>query len=1518
MIIKSNTSFSRALALLVAFGTAILSAQSVSAQPEPILHFDGVEGSVDSGLTVSDLGIDGSNPKTIEAWVYVRTFNAAGVISMGSTGTDGHDFTLRLTEGNREWQAQFWGGGDIVFEVPDSFREWTHIAMSYDGTTVQIFANGVLLESEEVELDTQPGQFGLRLGKWYTFPYFHGSIRDVRVWNVARSESEIQATMNSSPAGQNGLLLWWPLDEGQGRVAADGSGNGRDGIIFGAQWEGQQFEYDPAIEADVVFDFGTTAGKANELSLLRNRPDHFNLVADALRMTSESDLFVSSSAAAFLSNRAERQDFTVESEFVLNLFPDLRESRIGLVALGGPHVPGESPFNTAHEEGFYTFSFFPAVSRIVMETTFPQIKPAGNDTAIIAIGSGFDGPFRAAARWDGRKPLPNPVLLEDDFEDADTDANWQIGGANQVWEIGSPSYGPEPLTGERVAATNLDGAIDANSEDWLRSPVIDLTETTSAELNFREALHIDDDIESGTGEPYHNAFVRVVDENGGPIVELARYSGNSNGWRTRGFVLPEEALGQRIRIEFHVSTDGFILNNEHGWMIDDFSITSAETDLAPYAIRGEGVYGLSGDLELTLTLTDLAEENGHSQSISTTIQRPHNGNLFGVGGSLQSSPLGGPEIDFRNLAISLGDVVESFPTTTPAIFEYSFGAGPAYMAPDNFSLMLMDDWELRESSLRLRDNRTAGNSLALTLVNEFASSETVEINARILLADRGDTPQSKVGLVLFGEEDIAVFNADDPSTYYTFQYVIEEGAGGRIVFREGMDGAILYDQPFPAEAIVGATYDFGFTGASNGEGIFEFTATLADGNGGQASLSGELSESLESRNLFGIGGSQEGDHVWDVLRFGGNTTSGESRFLLFNGFREVGIEIGADVDEFGIVGDHPKTVEAWVFARSFGEGGGVFDLGNTADGQNFSLRTSGGVQEEWHGQFWGGADTWFDVPGSYKQWAHIATVYDGMHLRLYANGELVTERDVPLNTQPGTGMRIGIWGTSDNDYPFHGAIRDVRVWDRARSASEIQATMNSSPAGEPGLLGWWPLNEGVGEIAYDNSGNGRDGVITEPEWTSAARSFRIGGPDDRTAFLDFDGNNSRVENGLTASDLGIGGSNPKTMEAWVRAAAFDGGGVLQLGERGSGGHDFSLRVAGRLNEWQGQFWGQDMWFMIPGSLNNWTHVAITYDGSTVRAYGNGHLVDIANIALNTQNGPFVIGNWWNMDHPFNGAVRDVRIWNVARSGSEIRSSMYSSPAGQAGLVGWWPLDEGEGTVAQDRSGNERDGTIIEPEWDLTPTVWTFDTARVVLNDQPVMLAWESLGTSTSIEPGVGAVETEGIVEITPPADSLTHYSLIATDQNGVVAEMPRLRVRVHTGENGMAFSDWAESYFDAEQLTDPDISGLLATPANDGVANLLKYAFGLDPWTPVSGKDLPGASVEGTKLVLTYPERLDANDIAYVPQGSFDLHGWDGSGIEEVSRSPHETDPNLEWVTVELELSDTDRAFLRVQIQRIE
>ena len=111
-------------------------------------------------------------------------------------------------------------------------------------------------------------------------------------------------------------------------------------------------------------------------------------------------------------------------------------------------------------------------------------------------------------------------------------------------------------------------------------------------------------------------------------------------------------------------------------------------------------------------------------------------------------------------------------------------------------------------------------------------------------------------------------------------------------------------------------------------------------------------------------------------------------------------------------------------------------------------------------------------------WTHVAGVYDGSSVKIYINGELegsnpvkgsIRTSDLPLY------LGKAPWTNNNN---FNGMIDEVRVWNVARTAAQIDYDMRHTLTGdEPGLVGYWNFDEVSGNTAADATDNSNDGTL---------------------------------------------------------------------------------------------------------------------------------------------------------------------------------------------------------------------------------------------------------------------------------------------------------------------------------------------------------------------------------------------------------------------------------------------------------
>lgn len=110
-------------------------------------------------------------------------------------------------------------------------------------------------------------------------------------------------------------------------------------------------------------------------------------------------------------------------------------------------------------------------------------------------------------------------------------------------------------------------------------------------------------------------------------------------------------------------------------------------------------------------------------------------------------------------------------------------------------------------------------------------------------------------------------------------------------------------------------------------------------------------------------------------------------------------------------------------------------------------------------------------------WTHLAATLESGSMKLYVDGILVATQTSPGNPISNTGVPFSIGSGATPAFQttccgFVGKMKQVRVWDVARTSTEINATKNTNLVGtELNLLACYPMNESKGQLLIDISSN---------------------------------------------------------------------------------------------------------------------------------------------------------------------------------------------------------------------------------------------------------------------------------------------------------------------------------------------------------------------------------------------------------------------------------------------------------------
>lgn len=243
---------------------------------------------------------------------------------------------------------------------------------------------------------------------------------------------------------------------------------------------------------------------------------------------------------------------------------------------------------------------------------------------------------------------------------------------------------------------------------------------------------------------------------------------------------------------------------------------------------------------------------------------------------------------------------------------------------------------------------------------------------------------------------------------------------------------------------------------------------------------------------------------------------------------------------------------------------------------------------------------------------------------------------------------------------------------------------------------WNGTSNVIVEFTFTNNQT-NNGVVC-PGDTIAPYSFIYGLESNGDQYFNFNGSNYIEANQYK----GIGGSNPRTVEAWIKTSV--GGKEIVSWGRDATGEKWNFRMDG--GKLRVEVNGGNKVGVTDVADNKWHHVACTFSGTNViqtNLYVDGILEGPGSqvsqvMNTNVTGGINVRVSRGTNNRYFDGIIDEVRLWDTVLTASEIGQWMYKSIDAShpkyAHLEMYYPLNEGTGTSVADASPNQNDASIV--------------------------------------------------------------------------------------------------------------------------------------------------------------------------------------------------------------------------------
>lgn len=505
------------------------------------------------------------------------------------------------------------------------------------------------------------------------------------------------------------------------------------------------------------------------------------------------------------------------------------------------------------------------------------------------------------------------------------------------------------------------------------------------------------------------------------------------------------------------------------------------------------------------------------------------------------------------------------------------------------------------------------------------------------------------------------------------------------------------------------------------------------------------------------------------------------------------------------------------------------------------------------------------------QWHHVTATRNNASglMQLYVDGVLQATATGPAGTRSAPpALRIGSIQAGYAGGYFAGAVDDARLYNYQLSASQIAALVTPQPLPSP-----WTNSDvgGPGSPGYANYA-ANTGV-----WTLGGSGGDIWLNSDQFqfAYTNFTGSGSlvaRVTSGAIISD-GSTNANAKAGIMFRDSPAANAPFVALV-------HDQSQGLQFLYRDSAGATAGQEgadiavnpaVWFRLVRSNNTFTAwYATTISAPTPASWIliGSHTTAIASSA-------------------------DAGLAVCSHDNTRLANATFTSVAVSP------PTPPTISTVP-DQVISQNTSTAVLPV--------TLGDSLVTGNN--LTLTASSSNTNLIPNPDIvlGGSGNYRTVQVTPAAYESGMATITLVVNNGQPTANTATNSFLVTVQTTAAGA-WRQQYFGTTADTGSAADG--ADPAGDGIVNIMKRFFGLNPLVAYPPSVWPYAQMAGTDLTMTYTHSLLATDLAWQVQWSPDLFNWLTNDVTDTSIS---TNGTTELRRGSVPAGTSDPLFMRVQV----